>query len=531
MSKADNDAGTLPIQQLGMYILLKFIVGNAIELVRDMASNRLSQQGGMRLNIVAFSHVMGLSMDYHTSKSTGKVIRAIEQGSDVSYLYDSFVTIVPVCVDFVVSMFVLTNTIGVEVGYTIVIVTILNAYVSKKTSDMMEKHHNETNKSYEQESTSLFDTVSNWYTVAIHNRGSYEADRYAAMMEKGINLRCFSYDMSMVCDGFQRIILDVGYLIAIYLAACRTADASGKVSDVIFLTSYWESITRPLMSIVHMFSWTSGSLISAEWLYQLLHTKPSVDDKADAKELQISGSTIEFRDVSFGYNEDRCVLRNVSFTAETGQSIALVGETGSGKSTILKLLWRFYDVTSGSIMIDGQDVRDVTISSLRDELGIVPQDPSVFDFSIMQNLKYAKEGCTDEQVYAACKAARIHDQIMKFSKKYNSKIGERGVRLSGGELQRLAIARVLLRQPSIVILDEATSSVDSDTETSVQEAIKELSKGRTVVTVAHRLSTVVGCDVILVLDKGEIIERGTHQELVDKGGRYAHLWSLQTRSS
>lgn len=496
-----------------------------------MASNRLSQQGGMRLNGVAFSHVMGLSMDYHTSKSTGKVIRAIEQGSDVSYLYDSFVTIAPICIDFVVSMVVLAKTIGSEVGYTVVIVTILSAYVSKKGSDMMEKHNDATSKSYEEESSSLYDIVSNWYTVAIHNRGSYESNRYADMLQRGFNLRCFTYDMAMMSETLQRAIMDVGYLIAIYIASCRAVDASATVSDVVFLTSYWESITRPLSSIVRMVSWASGSLISAEWLYQLLNTKPSVQDKPNANALRVSGSTIEFKDVSFSYDDDRHVLRGVSFTAETGQSVALVGETGSGKSTILKLLWRFYDVASGSITIDGQDLRDVTISSLRTELGIVPQEPSVFDLSIMQNLKYAKPDCTDEEVYAACKAARIHDQIMKFSKKYNSKIGERGVRLSGGELQRLAIARVLLRQPSIVILDEATSSVDSDTEASVQEAIKELSKGRTVVTVAHRLSTVVGCDVILVLDKGEIIERGSHQELVEKGGRYAHLWSLQTRSS
>ncbi|KAG6177974.1 hypothetical protein E4U27_004037 [Claviceps purpurea] len=269
-------------------------------------------------------------------------------------------------------------------------------------------------------------------------------------------------------------------------------------------------------------------VIDAEWLYQLMQTKPSVQDKPCARDIKIHGGQVEFKNVSFAYDPARPILQDVSFTAQPGQRVALVGETGGGKSTTLKLLYRFYDVTAGSISIDGQDIRDVTLTSLRDILGAVPQDPSVFDQTLMQNLLYARPGASEAEAVEACKAARIHHQIMKFPDGYRTKLGERGVRLSGGELQRLAIARVILRRPKIVVLDEATSAVDSETESLIQQAIGALSAGRTVFMIAHRLSTVMGADLILVVDQGRVVERGSHGELLALGGKYARLWNMQT---
>jgi ABC-type multidrug transport system fused ATPase/permease subunit len=272
----------------------------------------------------------------------------------------------------------------------------------------------------------------------------------------------------------------------------------------------------------------SSSLIDAERLLQLLNTKPSVADKEGAKDLVVDEGRVEFKDVEFAYDVRKPIIRGVNLQAEGGQTIAFVGETGGGKSTMLKLLFRFYDVTGGSIMIDGQDLRSVTQSSLRDALGLVPQDPVLFNQTILQNIRYARLDATDEDIKDACRAAAIHDDIESFPDKYNSKVGERGVRLSGGQLQRIAIARVLLKNPKIVLLDEATSAIDSAIEEQIQAAFRKLSKGRTTFVIAHRLSTIVEADQIIVIEKGEIAQRGTHHELLELGGKYAELWSKQT---
>jgi len=272
----------------------------------------------------------------------------------------------------------------------------------------------------------------------------------------------------------------------------------------------------------------SSSLIDAERLLQLLNTKPTVPDRENAQDLVVKTGNVEFKDVDFAYDPRKQVIKKVGFSVEGGKTVAFVGETGGGKSTILKLLFRFYDVTNGTILIDGQDLRSVTLSSLRDSLGLVPQDPALFNQTIRQNVRYARLDASDAEIEEACRAASIHNDIVSFPDGYNSKVGERGVRLSGGQLQRIAIARVLLKNPKIVMLDEATSAIDSAIEAQIQEAFKRLSKGRTTFVIAHRLSTIVEADQILVIDKGEVIERGTHSELLEVGGKYCELWTKQT---
>lgn len=268
-------------------------------------------------------------------------------------------------------------------------------------------------------------------------------------------------------------------------------------------------------------------LTDSERLLQLLTTKASITDSPDAKELQVTKGEVSFDHVSFAYDPRRSTLKDVNFTVKSGQTVALVGETGGGKSTILKLLYRYYDVSSGAIRIDGQDIREITLDSLRDSFGMVPQDPSLFNFSIMDNIKYARLDATDEEVKEACKAAAIHDKIESFPDGYNAKVGERGVKLSGGELQRIAIARAMIRRPKIVLLDEATSMIDAETEAVIQQAFKRLTADRTTFIVAHRLSTIQHADLILVIQDGEIVERGTHEELFRRKGKYVTLWSKQ----
>jgi ABC-type multidrug transport system ATPase subunit len=268
-------------------------------------------------------------------------------------------------------------------------------------------------------------------------------------------------------------------------------------------------------------------MLDAEKLLELFLTKPTVQDKKHAFDLKLNTGVIEFEHVHFCYDPRKEILNDITFRAEPGKTIAFVGETGGGKSTILKLLFRFYDCTKGAVKIDGHDVRDLTLTSLRENMGVVPQDPTLFNDTIISNIRYANLGATDKEVYDACKAAVIHDKIMSFPDGYNSKVGERGVKLSGGELQRVSIARAILKNPKIILLDEATSMVDMDTESKIQDALRKLTKDRTTFVVAHRLSTVMNADTIIVIKDGKIAEQGTHAELFHSKGKYYKLWSKQ----
>lgn len=260
----------------------------------------------------------------------------------------------------------------------------------------------------------------------------------------------------------------------------------------------------------------------------MLLTPPTV--KGGSLEFKLSGGAVEFKGVDFSYDGKKTTIKNLNFSASPGQKIALVGETGSGKSTILKLLFRFYDISAGSVKIDNQDVRDVTLQSLRQAMGVVPQDPVLFNDTVMSNVRYSKQDATDEDVIKACTSAAVHEKILGFTDGYKTMVGENGVKLSGGEIQRIAIARAILKEPKIIILDEATSAVDSQTEFNIQSALRELTRGRTTFIIAHRLSTVMDADIMLVIKDGTIIEQGAPRELLkDKKGKFAHLWSLQTK--
>lgn len=518
----------MPWREISVWATLNFPVSSLISTLKSMAGTRISQFSYQKLTELAFRHVMNLSMDYHTSKSTGRVAKAIEQGSNLSYMLDSVYRMGPIFIDFFVALVVLTSKFDATMGFIILATSMIYMYVAYKgnlRTAQIERRVNDTSRA---ENETLYDSITNWQTVAYHNRQKFEQDRYATSIWNAVRSQRVLYDFYEFIGILESGIMDLGLFIASILVAKRVADGTETFGSFIFVISYWGTIRSPMSSLAWNIRAATAHVIDAEWLYQLIQTKPSVRDREDAHDIQVKGGKVEFRNVSFSYDPERAILQDITFTAEPGQRIALVGETGSGKSTTLKLLYRFYDVTEGSILIDGQDVRDVKLDSLRDILGAVPQDPSVFDQTIMDNVLYARPGATEAEAIEACQAARIHHQIMKFPDKYKTRLGERGVRLSGGELQRLAIARLILRRPKIVVLDEATSSVDSETEALIQQAIGELSAGRTVFMIAHRLSTVVNADLVLVIDQGRVIEKGSHVELLAQGGKYARLWNMQT---
>ncbi|UNI16954.1 hypothetical protein JDV02_003336 [Purpureocillium takamizusanense] len=521
-------SGRVPWQALIVWTVLQFPVSSTTATLQSMASTRISQFSYRRLTETAFAHVMSLSMDYHTGKSSGRVAKAIEQGSNLSSVLTSAFGIAPIVIDFFVAIVYLTSVFDATMGFIIVATSMTHTYCAYKGNALVMKRERGLNEAARAESETLYDAITNWQTVAYHNRAAFEVGRYSrAIRNQTTALRKLLDGFEIVGFG-EGLVMTLGEVAAASIVAMRVAKGTTTLGSFIFFITYWDSIRSPITSLSWSVREAASHIVDAEWLYQLLQTKPSVRDRPGARPLRWKGGRVEFKDVNFAYGPDRPIIQDMSFIAEAGQSIALVGETGGGKSTTLKLLYRFYDVTSGSVVIDGQDVRDVTLDSLRESLGAVPQDPSVFDQTIMENVIYARPGATEADVVEACKAARIHHQIMKFREGYSTRLGERGVRLSGGELQRLAIARVMLRRPQIVVLDEATSSVDSATEVAVQAAIRELSRDRTVFTIAHRLSTIVNADMILVVDGGKIVERGTHSELLERGGKYSRLWAMQT---
>ena len=333
------------------------------------------------------------------------------------------------------------------------------------------------------------------------------------------------YSIYYLGDIVEGTLFELGLMSAGFLAIYQMVHAKQPIGSFAMLVALWQTVQSNIGRLVGTRRDFLENMIDAEALRELFQKDPTIKD--GSQPFRFRHGSVHLRDVKFSYDGEKGIIKDFNFHAEPGQRVALVGETGGGKSTILKLLFRFYDAQKGSIMIDGQDIRSVTLESLRNCIGVVPQDPSLFNDTIMQNVRYSKLDATDDEVYEACKAASIHDKILQFPKAYASRVGEKGVKLSGGELQRIAIARVLLKEPNIILLDEATSAVDTETESRIQEALQKLTHGRTTFTVAHRLSTVSDADIILVIKDGSIVEQGPPQELLKAKGKYFDLWSKQ----
>ncbi|KAI1747554.1 hypothetical protein F4782DRAFT_419988 [Xylaria castorea] len=518
-----------PWVQVMIFAILRVLSSEAgLPLIRYLLWMPVEYYAHEALSVAAYSHVMNLSSEFHDSQSSSDIQVAISNGYHITSLLESICfQAIPMVIDLLVAFTYLSVKFGPYEGFITIATGLAFIQSAAQLISKFKEKRKKVVSTYFEEHYTRQAGIQGWYTVSAFNQVPYEEGRYS----KAVNSQVLAYKSIymgyLVGQAFQYLILTAGLLAGAFLAVYQITQKKATPGDFVMLLTYWSQLTSPLQFFSTMGRNISQSLVQVERLLEVMLTKPTVVDKPGAKPLKLKGGKVDFRNVSFSYDKKKDILKGVKLSAPPGTTVAFVGATGAGKSTIFKVLDRFYDVTGGSILIDGQDIRDVTLSSLRRCIGIVPQSPVLFDDTVINNVRYARLDASDEEVYAACKAAAIHDQIMGFTEGYKTRVGERGVKLSGGELQRVAIARAILKDPEIVLLDEATSAVDTDTEQKIQEGLRALCENRTTFIVAHRLSTVMNADIIFVVANGQVVEQGSHDELVAKNGKYAELWSKQ----
>ena len=506
------------------------ILTNGFQQIRDALFAKVAQRALRSLALETFEHIHRLSLRYHITRKTGGLSRVIERGVKgveflLRYLVFSTGPLVLELIFIGAAIFwklqdwryvgIILATIAVYVWFTLAITewrVKLRRVMNEQDTDANQK---------------AIDSLLNFETVKYFGAAKREAARYDQAMA-GYEEAALKTSYSLAFLNFGQAVLITSGLMAVMLLAASGVQAGElTVGDFVLVNAYMIQITMPLNFLGTVYREIRQALVDMRQMFDLLDEPPEVRDKTTASALKVTNGHVTFESVSFSYEPQRQILRDINVDIPAGQTIAIVGPSGSGKSTIGRLLFRFYDVTGGAVLIDGQDARDVTQDSLHRAIGVVPQDTVLFNDTIYYNIAYGREFAAHDEIINAARDAQIHEFIMSLPDEYDTRVGERGLKLSGGEKQRVGIARTLLKDPPILLLDEATSALDSETEREIQEALERAGQGRTVITIAHRLSTVSNADVILVLEKGVLVETGTHQELLDRNGRYLDLWTLQ----
>ncbi|MDR7125160.1 ABC transporter ATP-binding protein/permease [Pseudotabrizicola sp. 4114] len=502
----------------------------AFNEARDAVFVRVGQRALRQLALETFTHIHRLSLRYHITRKTGGLSRIIERGvKGVDFLLRfMLLSIGPLILELTMVAIIFAVVFGWK--YAAVVVVVITIYVAFtfKVTEWRVAIRREMNAQDTDANQKAIDSLLNYETVKYFNAEGMEAARYDNAMRQ--------YEVAAVKTGLSLAFLNLGQaflittgLVIVMVMAARGVQAGDlTVGDFVMVNAYMIQITMPLNFLGTVYREIRQALVDMGEMFGLLGQPAEVVDKPGAPDLVVTQGEVTFDNVRFDYDPTRPILKGVSFTVAPGQRIALVGPSGSGKSTIGRLLFRFYDVTSGAIRIDGQDLRDVTQTSIHGQIGVVPQDTVLFNDTVYYNIAYGRAGASRDEVEAAAKAARIHDFIISLPEGYETTVGERGLKLSGGEKQRVGIARTLLKNPPILILDEATSALDTQTERDIQDSLLLMGQGRSVITIAHRLSTIADADQIIVLEAGEIVEQGTHEVLLSNGGRYAAMWARQS---
>ncbi|AIL12920.1 metal ABC transporter permease [Candidatus Paracaedimonas acanthamoebae] len=500
--------------------------------VKDMLFVRVEHRAIRQIALETFEYLHALSLRFHLDRKTGGLSRSIERGTNAieTLLRFMIFNILPTIFEIIMVSVVL-STIYTP-SFALVTLSTLAIYITF-TISLTEYRTNfvrKMNQTDTEANTKAVDSLLNYETVKYFNNEKHEAARYDASLEQYEIAAVKSKQIMSVLNIGQGIIISLGLIIIMFMAASQVASSKMSVGDFVLVNTYLIQLYLPLNILGFAYREIKLSLINMEQMFLLFKEPQEVIDPKQSKELTIKDGTIIFKNVSFSYTAERQILNNISFEIPAGKTLAIVGPSGAGKSTISRLLFRFYDVVKGRILIDGRDIRETTQSSLRKAIGIVPQDTVLFNDTIYYNISYGRPQADKDEVIKAAKLAKIHDFIMQTPDQYLTTVGERGLKLSGGEKQRIAIARTLLKKPKIFLFDEATSALDTHTEKTIQENLREVSKGHTTIIIAHRLSTVVDADEILVIDQGKIIERGIHSQLLKKRGLYAQMWKRQLES-
>ncbi|NBQ27049.1 MAG: ABC transporter ATP-binding protein/permease [Rhodobacteraceae bacterium] len=505
------------------------IMSNGLQQLRDAVFAKVGQRALRMLALETFNHIHRLSMRYHITRKTGGLSRIIERGvKGVDFLLRFMLfSVGPLILELLLVAGILFFWFDWTYLAVIVVTIALYVWFTFAVTEWRVKLRRQMNDQDTDANQKAIDSLLNFETVKYFGAEDREAERYDTAM-RGYEHAALMTNYSLAFLNFgQAVIISIGLILVMVMAAMGVERGDFTVGDFVMVNAFMIQITMPLNFLGTVYREIRQSLVDMGEMFDLLEQPAEINDKPNARDLAIHGGNVRLENVFFGYNSDRPILQNVSIDVRAGQTVAIVGSSGSGKSTIGRLLFRFYDVVSGALTIDGQDVRDVTQKSLHNAIGVVPQDTVLFNDTIYYNIAYGRDGATREDVEKAARDAQIHDFILSLPEGYETQVGERGLKLSGGEKQRVGIARTLLKNPPILLLDEATSALDTETEQGIQGALDRAAEGRTVITIAHRLSTIADADHIVVLEKGLVVEQGTHDELWAKGGRYHALWTMQ----
>ncbi len=520
----------LPIGLLAGYGLLRLASSGFNEL-RDALFARVRFGAMATLSRQVLKHLHDLSLRFHLERRTGNIARDLERGANsISLLLNYLVfNILPSAAEFLLVAAILLGTYDPQFAVAVMLTVVVYVAFTLAVTEWRMHFRHTMNRLDSEASGQAVDGLLNYETVKYFNNEAYEQTRYSGTLKQWEDAAVVSQTSMALLNFGQGAIIALGITVIMVFAAQGVVAGSLSIGDLVLVNTMMLQLFMPLNFLGTIYRMLKYTLADMDMVLKLLDCPPEIQDRADAKPLRVESGEVRFEQVGFAYQPERAILHGVDFTIPAGQKVAVVGHSGAGKSTLARLLFRFYDVTAGRVLIDGQDVREVTQDSLRQAIGIVPQDTVLFNESIYYNIAYAHPDASAEAVERAARLAHIHDFIVSLPQGYDTVVGERGLKLSGGEKQRVAIARVILKNPPILIFDEATSSLDSAAEQGILTAMREVAEARTTLVIAHRLSTIVDADAILVMEQGAIVERGDHAGLLAQDGLYARLWRLQQR--
>ncbi len=525
-------AVTIPLGLIAAYAMARILMQGFGEL-RDAVFARVGQHALRSVALRTLQHLHRLSLRFHMERQTGGLSRVIERGTKgIDFLLRfTLFNILPTLLEITLVCAIFLYRYGV--WFAVVTFVTVGGYIAFTllVTEWRLKYRREMNRHDSAANTKAIDSLLNYETVKYFGNERHEAERYDRALAGYERAAVQSQTTLSLLNIGQGVIIGGGLFLILSMAGGGVAAGRLSVGDFVAINAFMFQLFTPLNFLGFVYREIKQSLVDMEKMFELIGVDSEIEDRPDARPLKITGGDIVFDDVRFGYDSRREILHGASFEVPAGHTVAIVGPSGAGKSTISRILFRFYDVNGGRVLIDGQDIRDVTQSSLRAAIGIVPQDTVLFNDTIGYNIRYGRPEASDAEIKEAARLARIHDFVSSLPEGYETMVGERGLKLSGGEKQRVAIARTILKNPRILLFDEATSALDSQTEKEIQASLREVSANRSTLVIAHRLSTVVDADEILVLDGGHIVERGRHADLLAKGGRYAEMWARQQQAA